>query len=146
MADCRDKARAQKRGGGQAAVPFDMGGAEARYRMERQDHLSPDTIYERRWALTLLAQVLARLERHYEEMGQHDLFVKLKPFLVESGRGEPYAEVGAELGLTEEAVKKAVQRLRARYGKLFREEIAHTLANPADLDGELRYLYGILTA
>ncbi len=145
IADRRDQAQAQKRGGELPALPFEVRGAEVRYGKEPRDDLSPDRIYERQWAMSLLDQVLARLERHYEETGRGDLFVKLKPFLVEGGRVKPYAEVGADLGMTEEAVKKAVQRLRQRYGTLFREEIAQTLADPAEAEEELRYLHTILT-
>jgi RNA polymerase sigma factor (sigma-70 family) len=145
LADSWDKAQAEKRGGGLPTLMCDMSGAELRYAKESCDDLRPDKIYERQWAVTLLGQVLARLERHYDETGRGELFVKLKSFLVEGGRGRPYAEVGAELGLSEEAVKKAVQRLRQRYGALFREEIAQTLANPAEVDEELRYLNAIMT-
>ncbi len=144
MADCRDKARAQKRGGGLAALPFDLSDAEIRYGREPSDDLAPDRLFERHWAVTLLEQVVDRLERDYDEAGKGELFVKLKPFLVEGGRGQPYAAVGVELGLTEEAVKKAVQRLRQRYGALFREEIAQTVANPADAEEELRYLHAVM--
>ena len=145
IADSRDRAKAQKRGGGLPALPFDVSGAEGRYGKEPRDDLSPDKIYERQWAVALLDQVLVRLEQHYGETGRGELFARLKPFLVEDGRDTPYAGVAVELGLTEDAVNKAVQRLRQRYGALFREEIAHTLANPANVEEELRYLRGILT-
>ncbi len=143
-ADWRDKARAQKRGSGHVALPFSLSEAEGRYGREPRDDLSPDKIFERHWAVAMLEQVLARLERHYLETGRGELFAQLKPLLVEGGRGKPYTEVGAQLGMTEESVKKAVQRLRQRYGALFREEIAHTVANPTEVEEELRYLHAIM--
>ncbi len=146
LSDWHDKAEAQKRGGGVPTLRIELNRAEVRYTSARQDGLSPDMVYDYHWALTLLDQVVTRLERQYEETGRGPLFAKLKPLLVESGRGEPYVQLAAELGLTEEAVKKAVQRLRQRYGALFREEIAVTLANPAEVEEELQYLRSIMSA
>jgi len=144
MADCRDKACSQKRGGGQAALPFDVSNGETRYVKEPKDNLSPDKIYERQWVMALLEQVLARLALEYKESDKAEHFAGLRQFLVEGGRGTPYAEVGAQLGLTEEAVKKAVQRLRQRYGELIREELTHTLTSPTQVEEELRYLHAIM--
>lgn len=145
LADVRDRQCAQKRGGGREFISFDATEAEARYGMEPQDDHSPDRLFERRWALALLDQVLARLQQDYAESGRAELFRQLEPFLVEGAQARPWAEVAAELGLTEEAVKKAVQRLRQRYGRLFREQIAHTLADPAEVEDELRYLREVLS-
>jgi RNA polymerase sigma factor (sigma-70 family) len=145
ISDDREKAHAQKRGGGQFPVPFDFEDAESRYGVSLADTWSPDKAFERQWALTLLDQVLTRLEQEYCEAGRDRLFVALKPFLVEASRAITYAEVGAQLGVSEEVVKKSVQRLRRRYGRLFREEIAHTLGDPAHVEDELRYLRQVLS-
>ena len=140
LADARDRVSAQKRGGGQPILSFDAQTAEQRYRLEPVDYLSPDRLFERQWALALLGQVLARLEEEYREAGKDRLFQQLRVFLV-AGRGEAtYAQVAAELGLSGEAVKKAVHRMRQRYYSLFRETIAQTVADPAEVADEMRYL------
>ncbi len=140
VSDYREKAIAQKRGGGQCPVRFDFEEAERRYGLEWADRQSPDMLFERQWALTLLEQVLQRLELEYTQSGRGRLFAAIKPFLVERTHSKSYAEVGLGLGVSEEVVKKSVQRLRHRYGTLFREEIAQTLEDPAEVEDELRYL------
>ena len=144
LADAHDRVSAQKRGGGQSALSFDAQTAEQRYRLETVDDLSPDKLFERQWALALLDQVLARLEKEFCETGKAGLFQQLRVFLVAS-RGEvSYGEVAAELGLTGEAVKKAVHRMRYRYYALFREAIAQTVADPAEVADEMRYLCAVM--
>ena len=144
LADVRDHASAQKRGGGQPLLSFDAQAAEQRYRLEPVDDRSPDKLFDRRWALALLDQVLARLEKEFYETGKDGLFLRLRIFLV-AGRGEAtYAQVATELGLTGEAVKKAVHRMRRRYYALFREEIAQTVADPAEVADEMRYLCAVM--
>jgi DNA-directed RNA polymerase specialized sigma24 family protein len=144
LADQRDHDRAQKRGGGQPLLWFDAQGAEERYHREPVDERSPDTLFERRWALTLLDQVLARLETEFHEAGKANLFERLRLFLV-GGQGETtYAQVAVELGMTGQAFKKAAQRLRHRYYALFRQEIAHTVADPAEVEDEMRHLCAVI--
>jgi RNA polymerase sigma-70 factor (ECF subfamily) len=144
LADARDHASAQKRGGGQPLLYFDAQAAEQRYRLESVDERSPDKLFERRWALALLDQVLARLEKEFHETGNAGLFQRLRVFLV-AGRGEvSYREVAVELDMTGEAVKKAVHRMRRRYYALFREEIAQTVADPAEVADEMRYLCAVM--
>jgi len=144
LADAHDHVSAQKRGGGQPALSFDEQTAEQRYRLETVDDLSPDKLFERQWALALLDQVLAPLEKEFCETGKAGLFQQLRVFLV-AGRGEvSYGEVAAELGLTGEAVKKAVHRMRHRYYALFREAIAQTVADPAEVADEMRYLCAVM--
>ena len=144
LADQRDHDLAQKRGGGRTMVSLDVDGAEARYCQELVDAQDPAKLFERRWALTLLEQVLLRLEQDYTQTGRAAVFQHLKPFLVEGSRAKSHAAVAAEAGLSEEAVKKGVQRLRWRYGRLFREEIAHTVADPAEVEQELCYLRQVM--
>ncbi len=147
LSDQRERAGAQKRGGGCPTLSFvDAQAADERYRLEPVDDRSPDKLFERRWALTLLDQVFARLEQELREAGKAELFQGLRVFLVEGPGEENYAEVGAELGMSGEAVRKAVQRMRQRYHELFRDEIAHTVAGPAQVEEELRYLYAIMAA
>ncbi len=118
--------------------------AEQRYRLEPVDERSPEKLFERRWAMALLDQVLARLGQEFADAGKRELFERLQPLLVEGTGVKTYAEIGRETGMTEEAVKKAVQRMRRRYGELFREEVAHTVANPAEVEEELRHLGQVL--
>jgi len=112
--------------------------------LELAETLSADQLYERRWALAMLEQVLGRLESEYQAAANAALFDQLKEFLV-GERGRPtQAEIASELGMTENAVKQAFHRLRQRYRVLLREEIAHTVAQPGDVEDELRHLVSIL--
>lgn len=144
LADERDRARAQKRGGGQPHLSFDAQTAEQRYRLESADSLSPDEVFERQWALALLDQVLVRLEQEFRAADKAALFQRLRGFLVAGTAEESYADAAAELGMTGQAVKKAVHRLRHRYSELFREEIAHTVGTPAEVDEEIRHLCALM--
>ena len=144
VADERDRANAQKRGGGREVLSLDVQEAEQRYRLEPVDERSPEKIFEHRWAMALLDQVLVRLGQEFAEAGKRELFERLQAFLVEGTGERTYAEVAREMGMTEEAVKKAAQRIRQRYHQLFREEIAQTVASPAEVDEELRHLCQVL--
>jgi RNA polymerase sigma-70 factor (ECF subfamily) len=108
--------------------------------------LSADRIYERRWALTLLEQVLARLGEEYRVAGNARLFEQLKQKLTDEADLPSQAEIGQELSMSENAVKQAFHRLRQRYRLLLREEIAHTVALPGDVEDELRHFIAILQA
>jgi RNA polymerase sigma-70 factor (ECF subfamily) len=111
---------------------------------ELAETLSADRLYERRWALGVLEQVLGRLESEYQAAGNAALFDRLKEFLV-GQQGRPLqAEIGADLGMTENAVKQAFHRFRQRYRVLLREEIAHTVIAPGDVEDELRHLVSVL--
>ena len=115
LADEWDKARAQKRGGGVPLVPLQFDTAETRYGLEPADNDHAGAGFERRWALTLLEDVLNRLRAEYEQDGKAELFAALKPCLVGDRTSQPYAELAAKLGMSEGAVKSAVHRLRQRY-------------------------------
>jgi RNA polymerase sigma-70 factor (ECF subfamily) len=141
-----DKARAQKRGGVVVFIPIDPRTAETQYGIEPAEALTADKIFERRWALTLLEQVLRRLSEEYQEGGRAKLFAELKFTLTEASRSVPYAEVAARLKQSEGAVKVAVHRLRGRYRELLRAEIAATVASQADVEEELRNLFAALAA
>ena len=141
-----EKGRAQKRGGGQPFVSLDADDGEARYGQEAADHLTADRFYDRRWALTLLEQVIEQLRRDYERAGKANLFQELKPALTGEGCLAPYAELAQRLGMSEGAVKVAVHRLRQRYGELLRRALADTVTSPEEVEEELRYLFEVLGA
>ena len=141
LANEYDRAGRQKRGGGVAALSLNWQDADTRYQIDPADQLSPDKLYDRAWATTLLEQVIARLRAECAAEGKARVFEELKPFLM-VGKGDiPYAQAAASLGVNEGAARVAVHRLRQRYRELLREEIARTLAAPADLDEELRALF-----
>jgi len=139
-----DRARARKRGGAHTIIALDEHDAEARYALEPRDESSADKIYERRWALTLLEQVLGRLREEYAAAGKAGLFDGLKSCLTEKKSSTPHAALATRLGMTEEAVKVAVHRLRKRYRDRLRSEIAHTVATPDEVDEEIRHLFTAL--
>jgi RNA polymerase sigma-70 factor (ECF subfamily) len=139
-----DKARTLKRGGDQPAISLDT--AETRYRAEPSEDMSPDRIFERQWARTLLAQVAERLRQNYQAAGKGPLFEALQVYLSGEKGLAPYRETADQLGLSIDALKKAVERLRRRYGELLREEIAHTVSDPAEVDEEIRYLRSVVAA
>jgi len=145
LAKERDKSRARKRGGGQKPIALDSLTAEERYALEPAENLSADKLFERRWALTLLEQVLSRLRDEQAAAGQREAFEQLKEFLVAGGRGTPYAELAGRLGASEGAVKVAVHRLRQRYRQLLEEEIANTVTSPEEAEEERRYLLAVLS-
>lgn len=144
LANQRDWARAAKRGGGQVLLSLDETDAEARYLREPADPLSADKIFERRWAMTLLEQVLRRLRQEFAHTGKSALYEQLRPCLTGAKETAPYAELGARLGMSEGAVKVAVHRLRQRYRELLREEIAQTVSGPAEVEAEIRHLFAVL--
>jgi len=146
LAKARRRELAVKRGEGRALVPLDELLARERADLEPADNLTADRIYERRWALTLLEQVLTRLESEYRSAGNAKLFDCLKEFLSDEPGRRSQAEVAAELGTTENAVKQAFHRLRQRYRELLRDEIAQTVAVPGDVENELRHFISVLQA
>jgi len=139
-----DKARAQKRGGGQSLLPLNIADAETAYGFEPADRFTAEKIFERRWALTLLEAVLRRLRAEYARDGKEKLFEQLKPTLTEASRSVRYSEIADRLGTSEGAVKVAVHRLRQRYREVLRAEIADTVASPAEIDDEIRNLFAAL--
>lgn len=145
MANEWDRQRTRKRGGDQTVISLDSLDAEQRYALEPADRLSADKLFERRWALTLLDKVLARLAAEQAATGHAATFAHLKEFLTSQGRGTPYAELAERLGLSEGALKVAIHRLRKRYRDLLEEEIAHTVATPEEIAEERRHLLAALS-
>jgi RNA polymerase sigma-70 factor (ECF subfamily) len=139
-----DKVRTLKRGGQVRFVPLHLDTAETRYTREPADTRTPEQVYEKQWALTLLESVLHLLREDYARDGKGALFHALEPCLIGSRDTKPYAALAAELGLTEGAARVAVCRLRERYRECLKEEIGHTVASPAEVDEELRHLFAAL--
>jgi RNA polymerase sigma factor (sigma-70 family) len=136
----RDRAKAQKRGGRRTTVSLDFQSAENRYNLEPAHELTPERLFERRWALALLERVLKGLRDEHAAAGKLDLFERLKEFLTGAGGSQPYQQIADELAMTEGAVKVAVHRLRRRYRELLEEEIAQTVAGPEEIEDERRAL------
>ncbi len=144
LADARDRAQAQKRGGGQVFVSLEREQAEGRYEREPKDELSPDRLFERRWAYTLLETVIARLGAEFSEAGKQAVFERLKPFLIGQGGDATYAQAAREMGLSEAAAKMTVTRMRRRYRELLCEEVAKTVAEPGEVESEINHLFSVL--
>ena len=144
LADAHDRARAQKRGGTREILSLEALAAEETYGWEPPDESTPDRLFERRWALTLMARALDRLEEECRLTGKAHFFATLKGFLSEGAAARTYPEAASELGLTEANVRMTVTRLRRRYGELVRAEVAETLGTHADLEDELRHLRALL--
>ena len=139
-----ERARAQKRGGGLRLLPLDTVAAEGRYQSEPAQ-LPGERMYERRWALALLAQTMARLRSEYEQAGHIADFVRLKQFLTLDKREISYSQTAQAMGLSEGSLRVAIHRLRRRFRELFREEIAHTVARAEDIEEEFRHLLAALS-
>jgi RNA polymerase sigma factor (sigma-70 family) len=136
----RERALTQKRGGHNTFFSIDDKTAENRYQFEPVDHTTPESIFERHWALTLLDRVMGQLRDAYAAEGKAEFFERLRPCLSGAERLVPYSELGTTLGLSEGALKVAVHRLRKRYGALLRAEIADTVSSPEEIDEEIRHL------
>jgi len=146
VAKAHRREMAIKRGEGKPLVPLQELMARERADLEPADQLSADRIYERRWALTLLEEVLSRLEMEYQAAGSSKLFDHLKQLLSDDPDRPSQAQIARELGMNENAVKQALHRLRQRYRLLLRDEIAQTVAAPGDVEDELRYFISVLQA
>jgi len=142
LADELRRERALKRGGDTVLLPLDQSTAEHRLSPEP----SPEIAFARKWALTVLDEVLGLLKREFEESGKSALFQALSSYLP-AERGLPaYAEVAQRLGITENAVKIGVHRMRQRYRELLRAVVAQTVADPAEIDDEIRFLFQVLSS
>jgi len=144
LANEQARASAQKRGGGRTPISLDAASAETRYGLEPADHATPDRLFERNWALTLLEEVLKRLRAEQADAGKLAQFEQLEDCLMGELPAPRYAELAARLGASQEALRMTVSRLRRRYRDLLRAEIAHTVSTPAEIDEEIRHLLGVL--
>lgn len=136
----REYQQAQKRGGGTLTISLDFIKAESQYRPEPSDEQTPERLFERRWAITLLDRVLKALEQEYAGKGKQDFFFRCRNGLTGLGMDQQYAEIAAACGMTEASVKVAVHRMKARYRELLMAEIAETVACNSDIHDELRAL------
>jgi len=143
VADEEDRRRAHKRGGG-AVVPLEFPSGEERYQREPAHDETPEHIFERRWALAVLDRVVEKLRDEFLQHGRPEHFERLKVFLLGQS-GAPYAALAREMNISEGALKVAIHRLRKRYRELFRQEIADTVADPAEVESELRFLAAVLS-
>jgi len=146
LADESRHAMAVKRGKGQRLIPLDEIRERECVEIERSDRLTADQIYERRWALTVLEQVLMRLRDEYRSAGNVRFFDQMKKMLMDEPDRPSQAEIAREFDMTENAVKQAFYRFRQRYQSLLREEISHTVAMPGDIEDELRHLIAVVRA
>lgn len=145
LSHAREHDRAMKRGGGRTPVSIDVQDAEGRYINEPAHDLTADRLFERRWALDLLGHVLARLESEANRAGKSDLFDRLRPMLEGDDLVDSYSEIGESLQMSEGSVKVAAHRFRGRYRQILREEVARTVADPAEIDAEIADLLRALS-
>jgi len=136
----RDKSQTWKRGGRAGIVSLDDQDVEGRYRHEPVDQLTPEQVFERRWALVILERVLERLRAEFSEPDRGPEFETLKGYLTGEAPKVPYRQAASALRTSEEAVKTSVHRLRQRFGRVLREEIGETVSSPEEIDDEVRHL------
>ena len=139
-----DRARAQKRGGDRKVLPLDFGNAEDKYSLEPAHRLSPEKLFDRSWAVTVLNRVMARLEDESASENKQRLFVHLKGYLTAEKSPISYGDIAAKVDITETAVKVAVHRLRKRYRRLLRDEIGQTVISEDQIEDEIRALFDAL--
>jgi RNA polymerase sigma-70 factor (ECF subfamily) len=142
----RERASAQKRGGGRRILSLDVEGAEQRYGVQPTAEMSPDEAFEYRWAVTMLNRALERLQQDSSASGRAEQFEVLRQYLTSTAEETPYREAASRLRMSEGAVKMAVSRLRARLGQCLRAEVADTVADPSEIDDEVRQLLQALRA
>jgi len=140
----RARARAKKRGGGKKALSLDFENAESQYALEPRDELSPEKLFERSWALTVLDRTMARLQAEALKTNKKELFERLKSYLTAGKSSIPYRDTADEFNITEGAVRVAVHRLRRRYKELLRDEISQTVTSNEQIDEEIRDLFTAL--
>jgi DNA-directed RNA polymerase specialized sigma24 family protein len=144
LANERDQAQAQKRGGGQSIVSLNVEDGESKLRVEPSHYLTPEKIFDRAWAVQLLELVVGRLRAEFIAKGKEAEFETLQPFLVGARNDTSYEHAATTLEISEEAVRQAASRLRKRYRQLLRDEVAETVANEEEIDDEIRRLFEAL--
>lgn len=144
LANQWQRAGAQKRGAGIRPINLDFAAASSRFSQALAEKSSPQQLYEREWAIQLLDQVLDRLGEEYRSRGKEKQFDELKEFIGGLPADQSYQHVARQLGINEGAARVAASRLRSRYRGLVREEVARTLADPGEVDDEIRLLFAAL--
>jgi RNA polymerase sigma factor (sigma-70 family) len=140
-----EKSQAQKRGGGAVFVTWDADAAEERYCQEPSHDLTPEKLFDRRWALTLLEKAMYSLRKEYQLADKLAFFDAMQPYLLGEQKHDGYSALADEFGMTEGSLRVAVHRLRQRYGMLLRQQIEETVADAADVDDELKQLFAVLS-
>jgi RNA polymerase sigma-70 factor (ECF subfamily) len=146
LANERDRAQAQKRGGGRLPVSLDFKSGESRYQIEPSHELTAEKLFDQQWAVALLDRVLTALRQEYADGGKEELFDHLKTCLVATSERLTYSQLAGRWGMTEGAVKVAVHRLRQRYRERLRAEIGQTVTSPEEVEDEIRDLFGAFEA
>jgi len=141
LANERDRAHAVKRGGGRVPISIDVPDAESWYAPAAVEATTPERLFERRWALSVLDHVMARLRAEYSALGKTEQFARLEALLTNDARCEPLAE---EMGVSSGALRMSLHRLRRKYSHILRHEIAETGSTPAEIDEEIRFLMSVL--
>lgn len=141
LANQRRAARAEKRGGQVVVFDIDFPDAAKRYAQEPMDSVDADTLFLRRWAFTVIEATFADLEAEYQSDGRLPLFQRLRPTLTKDAEAQTYAAIGGEVEMSEQAVKKAAQRMRERYGEALRSRIADTVDDATSVEDEIRDLF-----
>lgn len=144
LSNQRDKEQAQRRGGGTSHLSFDLLIEDCCTEPESNPALTPDRSYERQWAHSVLDNVRSRLHSEYEQSSRTEVFDALKIYLSGDRGQTPYQEAAAGLSMSMDAVKKNVERMRHRFGKLLREEIAETVQHASEVEDELKFLRSAL--
>jgi DNA-directed RNA polymerase specialized sigma24 family protein len=139
LSNQQDWDRAEKRGGRTPHLSLEFDSGERMYQIEPVEHTTPESLYERRWALAVLDNAMAQVRAKYEGSGRGDLFLHLQPFLTGDDPGS-YADLAAKVGSTEGALRVAVHRMRQQFGAALREAIAETVEDPGEVEAELRHL------
>ena len=146
VANERDRDRTKKRGGGTSALPLEFETAEGRFLREPPTEETPEKIFDRQWAMTLLERTMARLDEEMATLGRQAQYERLKIYLTGDDGLPGYATIGHDLEMSEGAVKVAVHRLRRRFRDLLRSEIAETIGSADEIDDEIRHLWSSLGA
>ncbi len=144
LANEYDRATAQKRGGGCTMLSLDYLPADALGGLSRAEDVAPDTVYDMRWAQTILQAALRQLKEEMSRANKQDQFDELKPFLTANAAAGEYSQVAQKLGVAASAAPVLVHRLRQRYRELVRAEVAQTVCGPLELEEEMRYLFSVL--
>ena len=125
-------------------MAIDQDAAEERYALEPADEASPERLFEKRWALTLLENIVAELREEFVASGKSELFDGLQPFLAWNSAEESYREVAGRLGVSENSARVTVFRMRKRYGELMRRHIAETVNSEEEVEEEMQFLMGVI--
>ena len=144
LANERDKEQALKRGGKRASLTLDVEAGEGRFVVALANDLTPEKVFEKQWAMTVLERALSFLREEFAVAGKLKEFERLKVYLTGEKPADPYKQVAEDLLMTEPAVRVTVHRMRRRFGQLLREEIGHTVATPQEIDDEVRYLLEVI--